>query len=184
VPVGYKAFMKRWLDRAQVGIPLLWAGLVLGLSFIETPLRFRAPGVTREVGLSIGRLMFGTLNRIELMLALALFAVWLPGAERIAARVALTAVIGIVALQTGWLLPHLDAQAAALIGGAIPIATFHHALFIVLDVVKLGALGALALWHPTFAIRPVRGEPARPISTFPRQLTRGQPSRTPLDDSR
>jgi hypothetical protein len=176
--------MKRWLDRAQVGIPLLWVGLVLGLSFIETPLKFRAPGVTREVGLSIGRLMFGTLNRIELMLALALFAVWMPGVERLAARVALTVVIGIVALQTGWLLPNLDAQAAAIIGGAIPTASFHHALFIVLEVLKLGALGALALQHPIFAIRPVRGEPVRPSFTFPRQLTRGQPTRAPLDDSR
>jgi hypothetical protein len=176
--------MKRWLDRAQVGIPLLWVGLVLGLSFIETPLKFRAQGVTREVGLSIGRLMFGTLNRIELMLALALFAAWLPGVERLAARFALTVVMGIVALQTGWLLPILDARAAAIIAGTIPPESFHHVLFIVLEVVKLAALGALALQHPIFAVRPVRGEPVRQSYTFPRQLTRGQPSGAPLDDSR
>jgi hypothetical protein len=176
--------MKRWLDRAQVAVPLLWAGLVLGISFIETPLKFRAPGVTRELGLSIGRVMFGTLNRIELILALALFAVWLPGVERLAARVALTLVMGIVALQTGWLLPNLDAQAAAIIGGAVPPASFHHALFIVLEVAKLGALGTLALQHPLFASRPLRGEPARASFTFPHQLTRGQPTRAPFDDSR
>jgi hypothetical protein len=104
--------------------------------------------------------------------------------ERVAARVALTVVIGIVALQTGWLLPNLDAQAAAMIGGAIPRASFHHSLFIGLEVAKLAALGTLALQHPIFAARPVRGEPARPSFTFPRQLTRGQPSRAPLDDSR
>lgn len=62
--------MKRWRTLAQVGLPFLWAGLVLGLSFIETPLKFRAPGITRELGLGIGSLVFTTLNRIELGLAL------------------------------------------------------------------------------------------------------------------
>jgi hypothetical protein len=174
--------MKRWLDRAQVGVPLLWSGLLLGLSFIETPLKFRAPGVTRELGLGIGRLVFGTLNRIELMLALALLAVWLPGVERLAARVALTVVVGIVALQTGWLLPHLDADAVAIIAGASPPGSFHHALYIVLELAKLSALVALALQHPIFASRPQRAEPARPSFALPRQLTRGRPSRAPLDD--
>jgi hypothetical protein len=32
-----------------------WLGMVVAISFLEAPLRFRAPGVTVRIGLGIGR---------------------------------------------------------------------------------------------------------------------------------
>ena len=46
-----------------------WLGMVLAISFVETPLKFRAPGVTLQIGLGIGRLAFRALNACELALA-------------------------------------------------------------------------------------------------------------------
>jgi len=43
--------------------------MVVAISFIETPLKFRAPGVTLQIGLGIGRLVFRVLNVCELALA-------------------------------------------------------------------------------------------------------------------
>ncbi len=40
----------------------VWLGMVLAISFIEAPLKFRAPGVTLAIGLGIGRLVFRALN--------------------------------------------------------------------------------------------------------------------------
>ena len=57
------------LGVALVATALIWFGLTLGLSFIETPLKFQAPGVTLTIGLEIGRLVFGVLNKIEIGLA-------------------------------------------------------------------------------------------------------------------
>ncbi|GAA2565788.1 hypothetical protein [Mycolicibacterium diernhoferi] len=47
----------------------LWLGMVLAISFIEAPLKFRAPGVTLPIGLGIGRLVFRALNGVEVVLA-------------------------------------------------------------------------------------------------------------------
>jgi hypothetical protein len=62
----------------QVVVPFVWLGMVLAISFLETPLKFRAPGITVPLGLGIGRLVFRALNAAELalaaMLSLALLA--------------------------------------------------------------------------------------------------------------
>ena len=46
--------------------PILWLGFVLSISFMEAWLKFQAEGVTQIIGLSIGRLVFNALNKVEL----------------------------------------------------------------------------------------------------------------------
>ena len=46
-----------------------WLGMVIAISFIEAPLKFRAPGVTLPIGLGIGRLVFRALNTTEAILS-------------------------------------------------------------------------------------------------------------------
>jgi hypothetical protein len=41
-----------------LAVPFLWLGMVLAISFLEAPLKFRAPGITLALGLGIGRLVF------------------------------------------------------------------------------------------------------------------------------
>ena len=53
-------------------VTFVWLGMVIAISFLEAPLKFRAPGVTLQIGLNIGRLVFRALNIAELLLALAL----------------------------------------------------------------------------------------------------------------
>jgi hypothetical protein len=45
--------------------PALWMGLLIGISFIETPLKFMAPGMTLALGLGIGQLVFAAMNIVE-----------------------------------------------------------------------------------------------------------------------
>ncbi|MEV5651213.1 hypothetical protein AB0L57_23440 [Nocardia sp. NPDC052254] len=53
-------------------LPMLWLGMVLAISFLEAPLKFRAPGVTLALGLGIGRIVFRALNICEGILAVLL----------------------------------------------------------------------------------------------------------------
>ena len=53
----------------QIAVPFIWLGMVLAISFLETPLKFRAPGITVPLGLGIGRLVFRALAVVELALA-------------------------------------------------------------------------------------------------------------------
>jgi hypothetical protein len=48
-------------DVSQIAVPVVWLGMVLAISFVETPLKFRAPGITMLLGLGIGRLVFRAL---------------------------------------------------------------------------------------------------------------------------
>src|SRR6478735_1965752 len=57
---------------AQLLVPMLWLGMVVAISFLEAPIKFRAPGVTLPVGLGIGRLVFKALNGVEIALLLLL----------------------------------------------------------------------------------------------------------------
>ncbi|HPZ93893.1 MAG TPA: hypothetical protein PK871_03115, partial [Mycobacterium sp.] len=52
-----------------VAAVFVWLGMVLAISFLEAPLKFRAPGVTIQLGLGIGRLVFRALNICEVVLA-------------------------------------------------------------------------------------------------------------------
>ena len=40
----------------QLAVPFIWFGMALAISFLETPLKFRAPGITVPLGLGIGLL--------------------------------------------------------------------------------------------------------------------------------
>ncbi len=47
----------------------VWIGFVSAISFIESWLKFKAPGITIRLGLGIGKLVFNALNKIEWLFA-------------------------------------------------------------------------------------------------------------------
>jgi hypothetical protein len=55
-----------------VAVVFIWLGMVLAISFLEAPLKFRAPNVTLQIGLGIGRLVFRALNTVEVVLAIVI----------------------------------------------------------------------------------------------------------------
>ena len=55
----------------------VWAGMVLGISFLETPVKFTAPSVTLPIGLDVGRHVFGMFNKVELAFVLIMVAILL-----------------------------------------------------------------------------------------------------------
>ncbi|WP_411730862.1 hypothetical protein [Paeniglutamicibacter sp.] len=54
--------------------PALWLGLLIGISFSETPLKFMAPGMTLALGLGIGQLVFAAMNIVEAVFFIVLAA--------------------------------------------------------------------------------------------------------------
>lgn len=55
-----------------IAVAFCWLGMVLAISFIEAPLKFRAPGVTLQIGLGIGRMVFRALNTVETAFAVVI----------------------------------------------------------------------------------------------------------------
>jgi len=58
--------------RTTIIISVLWLGFVLSISFMEAWLKFQAEGVTQVIGLSIGKLVFGALNKVEIFFLILL----------------------------------------------------------------------------------------------------------------
>ncbi|MTE15195.1 hypothetical protein [Nocardia aurantiaca] len=126
----------------------VWLGMVMAISFLEAPLKFRAPKVTVQIGLGIGRLVFRALNSIESLLAITILvaiAVDPPTTGTIAAfAVAAGALITQLAIVRPRLTRHSD---AVLAGGNAPRSHSHYT-YVGLETTKVVALltgGALAL---------------------------------------
>src|SRR5829696_7483450 len=103
---------------AQIAVPFIWFGMIAAISFMEAPLKFQAPGITLPLGLSVGRLVFFVLNKIEIVLA-AVFLISLIGGRTVGRTVKAVfgAIILILVTETMWLLPVLDARAEQVIAG-------------------------------------------------------------------
>lgn len=126
-------------------VALLWAGMVAGISFLEAWVKFRAQSLSLEEGLDVGRHVFGALNLVETAWAAAALALVLIGRPARAVALAAGIAAGIVALQSVWLLPVLDARVATLLAGGTPPAGPYHVLYIGLECVKLVALLAVGV---------------------------------------
>ena len=118
----------------------VWLGMVLAFSFLESTLKFRETGVTLQLGLGIGRLVFTALNRVEVVLALvAVGAVLIePGIAVAGLAVAIVA----LAVQLFAVRPRLNRRSDAVLAGEEGPRSQAHLVYIGLEVVKV--LGLLA----------------------------------------
>ena len=121
-----------------------WFGLIVGLSFIEAPLKFAAPGITIPLGLGIGRLVFTALAIAGWILLLALTAVALPR-PRIdrAAWANIGALWVVLAVQSFLVRPALSARSDVIIAGGDPGESWLHYGYVAADLV---IVALLAVW--------------------------------------
>ena len=129
--------------RVAAAATLIWLGMVLAISFLEAPLKFRADGLELRVGLAIGRIVFRALNIAEVIWAVVI-AVCLTIAGPsgpVLVLAALTAVL--LAVQLLVVRPRLNRRSARVLAGQdAPRSRAHHA-YIGLEALKLAALVAL-----------------------------------------
>jgi hypothetical protein len=123
-----------------IAVTFVWLGMVLAISFLEAPLKFRAPDVTVRIGLGIGRLVFRALNAVEAVLAAVLIVTATVG--HAPARVVTTAVvvIALLVVQLAGVRPRLARRSDRILAGQdVPRSRGHHA-YIALETVKVIAL--------------------------------------------
>lgn len=124
-----------------VGVTFTWLGMVLAISFVEAPVKFRAPGVTLQIGLGIGRLVFRVLNSIELFLAAAVLIAMIAGTppDRVPVLAA-TVAIATLLVQLVAVRPQLTKRSDAVLRGASVPRSHAHYAYIALELVKVAAL--------------------------------------------
>jgi hypothetical protein len=130
---------KRWA-LGQLTAAALWFGMLAGVSFLATPAKFMAPSLTLPVALDVGRHTFLVFNRTEWLLSAVVLGLALLGPRHRLGLAGAAIAIVLVAAETLWLLPSLDARVASIIAGEPPAPSSLHMLYIVCEAAKLVAL--------------------------------------------
>lgn len=131
-----------------VAVTFTWLGMILAISFLETPLKFRAPGVTVPIGLGIGRLVFRALNSAEAVLAVTVTVAAVLSSAPVSVLAFTAAADVLLAVQTGVIRPRLSRRTSQVLAGADQSrssAHWHYVAAEVAKVVTLIGLGASIL---------------------------------------
>ncbi len=127
-------------------IALIWLGMLIGVSFLATPVKFAVQDLALPVALQVGQATFAVFARIEWLLAATLVAAaalhWRT--RRFALTLSLLLALAVLA-QALWLLPILDARVAAIVAGGTPPSSPHHAYYATIEALKAVLLGLMAL---------------------------------------
>ena len=118
----------------------VWAGIIVGVSLIATPVKFQAPSLTLQTALEIGRYTFRFLGRIELGLIIAVAVVSLLARPRPITWAMLALILVMIALQRLWLLPFLDRRVSDVLAGDAPSFSIQHRVYAAMEVAKAALL--------------------------------------------
>lgn len=136
----------RWLWLSS--LYFIWLGMVLAISFMEAPVKFLVPSLTRAVALDVGRTVFTAFHILQAVMALAVlllslslikYSPWLWLAV-------LALLLIILALQSFWLLPALTQRALAIGAGEVLAFSAHHIIYSALEGAKTLLLLCLAIF--------------------------------------
>lgn len=129
-----------------IALVFLWLGFVGAISFMESWLKFRVKELTLPIGLSIGKKVFSALNKVEIVISIALISiVVLNWTSNFLAFTLLGIGIVIVLLQTFWLLPMLDKRVEILLRGEKTEKSILHVLYVSSEMIKVACLIVFAL---------------------------------------
>ncbi|OBF64999.1 hypothetical protein A5753_09110 [Mycobacterium sp. 852002-51971_SCH5477799-a] len=123
-----------------VALTFIWLGMVLAISFLEAPLKFRAPNVTLQIGLGIGRLVFRALNTVEVAFALVIGAIVISGPTRVGVAVAIAVAVAALAVQLAAVRPALTRRADKVLAGSDGPRSRAHYAYVALETVKVISL--------------------------------------------
>lgn len=124
-----------------VAVSFVWLGMVLAIGFIEAPLKFQAPGVTLQIGLGIGRLVFRVLNRVEFVLVAAIVVAVAASPPSVSALGAYVVAFAMLVTQLLAVRPALNRRADEVLAGAErPRRSTAHYYYVGLEVIKVIAL--------------------------------------------
>jgi hypothetical protein len=129
-------------DSVAVALVFVWLGMVLAISFLEAPLKFRAPGVTLGIGLAIGRMVFRALNSVECALAVTIAVALVVGDPAGAGVIGFLVAAVVLVAQLLAVRPALTRRSDAVLAGHDGPRSHSHLIYVALELVKVVALVA------------------------------------------
>lgn len=145
------------LNLHVIVLSLIWAEMLLGISFLEAPVKFTAPSLTLSVGLDVGRHVFQAFNKVEIMFGTLALILLFKADLTFLSKLIFASILFLLLLQCFWLLPALDVRALIIIGGGIPeVESSLHNWYILFDVLKVIGLISLGVRSISGLIQPIK----------------------------
>ncbi|MGH6656224.1 MAG: hypothetical protein ACRDVE_13590 [Actinocrinis sp.] len=120
--------------------------MVLAISFLEAPLKFRAPGVTIPIGLGIGRLVFRVLNAVEAAFAVVVIIAVVAGNASTNIDVLTACAAVVLAVQLTVVRPMLTRRSDQVLAGGDSESRSHaHLYYVAFEIAKVALLIALGI---------------------------------------
>ena len=134
--IAARSLWRRTGTLPLAAIALIWAGMIIGVSMLATPVKFSAPSLTLPVALDVGRVTFHLFARVEWALAVALVIAGLAAQWRLS-WLSIGFVVVVIALQALWLLPALGVRTTAVISGVTPPPSALHTWYVAAEAAKI-----------------------------------------------
>lgn len=122
----------------------VWAGAIIGVSLIATPVKFQAPSLSIPVGLEVGRYTFRLFARVELCFLIGVIVTASIAQPRRITVLALAVVAIQLLLQRYWLLPVLDYRVSQILAGGPALFSNSHWTYAAFEAIKTTLLIAAA----------------------------------------
>lgn len=114
----------------------IWIGFICSISFMEAWLKFCAMNVTLPIGLSIGRLIFSALNKIEWVFSAIIVTQIIRSKKQLYFIFFYIPVMLLIA-QTFLILPALNERVETILQGREILPSFLHFYYLFAEIVKV-----------------------------------------------
>lgn len=126
-------------------IAFLWAGMIIGISFLESWVKFRAPTLTKSIGLDVGRTVFSYFHKVQHGLAVLILLLIISVNASNASYCVLAGILSLLFIQSIFLLPILNERVSIILAGKTPAPSRVHAYFGMAEITKLALLIAFGV---------------------------------------
>jgi hypothetical protein len=130
----------KWIRSSIILLPILYAGILFGVSFFATSVKFLAPLLTLPIAIDVGNVTFHALIKLEWLLAFTCLLALIVNSPSKSSYILIFTIITILTIQTLELLPTLDQRVILIQQGHVIEKSYYHLVYIVLDFIKLASL--------------------------------------------
>ena len=126
----------------QYILSLLWAGEILGLAFIATPVKFLAKDLTLSTALQVGHVTFIAQHYVDIFFLIIMGLIglfyYISGKKISPIELSICALALVIVIFEGWhLLPVLADRSVIIQSGNTPPESWHHTGYIVITFIKM-----------------------------------------------
>lgn len=124
------------LSRLIILTALLWAGMILGISFLESWVKFRAPTLTKAIGLDVGRTVFNSFHKVQCILLMIIILIGISIKLTLINWLIVGILTIIFILQLAWLFPTLNQRVNVILAGGKPQNSHAHNVYGIFEIAK------------------------------------------------